>query len=230
MPSILLWLALFTLTASAIQVSLLRHWWEKTIPLILIGIALWLAWPWAITIGAVEVLAWLTDPRAMLDVSVVLILEAFTMVLLAALMVRDIYQPLTGAIRYVLWLQFLPAATCLGVLVYYLVHVYQMALPYEFETIALGYAGSIILALALAGFGVHWLIPSRVLRMELKLAMHAAQIALGVATSVLTSRYPYRSSEIEPNLLEFVVVLMIIFVGALAGLWRYRRQMSKLHS
>lgn len=230
MGNILLFLALFTLTSTAIQLSLFRRWWQQLVPLGLIALILMAFWPRAIQLGAGDIQAWLTDPGAMLDLSVILVLEAFLMALIAIAMVRDIYQPLRPVMRAVLMLQYLPALTCAGILAYYLVHVYQQALPYEFRTIAMGYTTGAIAALALAGYLIRFLIPARVLRLELKLAMHAAQIALAVATSVLTARYPYRSSEIEPNLVEFGAVLVIVFVGAAAGLWWYRRSVLRMQT
>ena len=58
--------------------------------------------------------------------------------------------------------------------------------------------------------------------------MHAAQILLAIAISVLTATYPYRGSEIEANLLQFAVVAALFFGGALFGYRRYRIQTDKL--
>jgi len=228
MENILLFLALFTLTASAVQLSLLRHWWQQIIVTVLIAAPVVVFYPTAIQLGSDDIQRWLTDPGAMLDLAVVLVLEAFIMTLLAAAMVQDMYQPLKRIVRVFIYLRFLPAVTCIGVLCFYLIDVYQLALPYEFRSIAYAYAFSAAIALAIAGWGIRFLIPARVLRLELKLAMHAAQIALAVAIAVLTARYPYRSSEIEPNLVEFAAVILILISGASLGLWWHRRQMKKL--
>ncbi|MCB1702575.1 MAG: hypothetical protein KDI14_17275, partial [Halioglobus sp.] len=75
---------------------------------------------------------------------------------------------------------------------------------------------------------IRWLVPMRVLRLELKLAMHAAQIVLAVAVSVLTASYPYRSADIQPNVTEFLAVLVLVLLGAAVGYFRYKRAMKKL--
>ena len=58
--------------------------------------------------------------------------------------------------------------------------------------------------------------------------MHAAQIVIAVAVSVLTATYPYRSADIEPNLVEFAAVTALILVGVLVGYLRYQKKMQKL--
>lgn len=228
MDNIILFLALFSLTATAAQVSLFRHWWQK------LGLALVIAaitygfYPTAITFSSVDLEALLADPEAMLDMSVVLVLEAVVMLVLALFMVREMYTVLSYPWKLVLLVQYLPMVSAVGVLCFYQVHVYQQGLAFAFETTALGYGAAVACAVTALAWLIKLLVPMRVLRLELKLAMHSAQIVLAVAVSVLTATYPYRPADIQPNLLEFIAVVLLAVVGCVIGYLRYQRRVQKL--
>jgi hypothetical protein len=160
----------------------------------------------------------------MLDLSVVLVLEAVVMLVLALFMLRDMYLRLAMPWKLVPLLQYLPMVSSVGVLCFYQVFLYQQGLEWEFETTAHAYGGGVALGVLMFAWLIRFLIPMRLLRLELKLAMHGAQIALAIAISVLTAAYPYRGSEIEPNALQFGAVLVLFTIGALAGFWRYQKQ------
>ena len=98
----------------------------------------------------------------------------------------------------------------------------------DFDRTALLYGGAVALTVVVLAWFIKFLVPMRVLRLELKLAMHAAQIVIAVAVSVLTATYPYRSADIEPNLVEFAAVSALIVVGVIVGYLRYQRNMQKL--
>jgi hypothetical protein len=83
------------------------------------------------------------------------------------------------------------------------------------------YGGGVAASVLLFAWLIRFLVPLRLLRLELKLAMHAAQIILAIAISILTATYPYRGSEIEPNLAQFGVVLLLFAGGAVLGYRRY---------
>jgi hypothetical protein len=226
--NIILFLALFSLTATAAQVSLFRRWWQQ------LGLALVIAaitygfYPTAITLSSTDLAALLADPAAMLDMSVVLVLEAVVMLILALFMLREMYTVLAYPWKLVLLLQYLPMVSAVGVLCFYQVHLYQQGLEFEFENTALGYGATVAFAVAVLAWLIKLLVPMRVLRLELKLAMHSAQIVLAVAVSVLTATYPYRSADIQPNLVEFMAVLVLVIIGFVIGYLRYQRRMQKL--
>jgi hypothetical protein len=228
MDNIILFLALFSLTATAAQVSLFRHWWQR------LGLALVIAaftygfYPTAITFSSNDLTALLSDPEAMLDMSVVLVLEAVVMLILALFMLREMYTVLVFPWKLVLLLQYLPMVSAVGVLCFYQVHLYQQGLEFEFENTALGYGGVVASTVLALAWLIKLLVPMRVLRLELKLAMHSAQIVLAVAVSVLVATYPYRSADIQPNLTEFMAVLVLVLVGFMVGYLRYQRKAQKL--
>lgn len=228
MDNIILFLALFSLTATAAQVSLFRHWWQQ------LGLALVIAaitygfYPTAITFSSNDLTALLADPTAMLDMSVVLVLEAVVMLILALFMLREMYTVLVFPWKLILLLQYLPMVSAVGVLCYYQVHLYQQGLEFEFENTALGYGGVVACTVVALAWLIKLLVPMRVLRLELKLAMHSAQIVLAVAVSVLMATYPYRSADVKPNLTEFMAVLVLVLVGFVVGYLRYQRKTQKL--
>ena len=160
--------------------------------------------------------------------SVVLVLEAVLMLVLALFMLREMYAVLLLPWKLVLWLQYLPMVSAVGVLCFYQVHVYQQGIELPFEQTALAYGGAVACIAVAMAWIIRWLVPMRVLRLELKLAMHAAQIVLAVAVSVLTASYPYRSADIQPNVTEFLAVLVLVLLGAAVGYFRYKRAMKKL--
>jgi hypothetical protein len=228
MDNIILFLALFSLTATAAQVSLFRHWWQQLALAVVIATITYAFYPKAITLSNTDVDALLADGGAMLDMSVVLVVEAVLMLILALFMLREMYSTIHYPWKVVLFLQYLPMASAVGVLCFYQVHVYQQGLEMEFAETALAYGGAVAVAVLLLAWSIKFLIPMRVLRLELKLATHAAQIAIAVAVSVLTATYPYRSADINPNLVEFAVVTAVIFVGAFVGYLRYQKATRKL--
>ncbi len=228
METIILFLGLFSLTATAAQVSLFRQWWQKlALALVIAGIT-YAFYPYAIQFSSTDVERLLADSGAMLDMSVVLVLEAVLMLVLALFMLREIYTDLHLPWKLILLIQYLPMVSAAGVLCFYQVHVYQQGLELPFEQTALAYGGAVAAAVLLFAWLIRFLVPHRVLRLELKLAMHAAQILLAVATSVLTATYPYRPAAIQPHLPEFAAVTVMIVLGALVGYWRYRRTVNKL--
>ena len=223
MDNIILFLALFSLTATAAQVSLFRHWWQQlALALVIAGIT-YAFYPRAIQFSNTDIEALLANGDAMLDMSVVLVIEAVLMLILALFMLREIYTVIPFPWKMVLWLQYLPMASAVGVLCFYQVLLYQQGLTWPFQTTALVYGGGVALGVLLFAAVIRLLMPLRLLRLELKLAMHGAQIVLAIAVSVLTATYPYRGSEIEPNTLQFGVVAILFAIGALAGYWRYQR-------
>lgn len=228
MDNIILFLALFSLTATAAQLSLFRHWWQQLALALLIAAVTYAFYPTAIAYSSTDIEALLADSGAMLDMSVVLVLEAALMLVLALFMLREMYTELLLPWRLVLLLQYLPMASAVGVLCFYQVRVYQQGIALAFEQTALAYGGAVACAVVLMARIIRWLVPMRVLRLELKLAMHAAQIVLAVAVSVLTATYPYRSADIQPNLREFLAVLALVAIGAGVGYLRYNRAMRKL--
>jgi hypothetical protein len=228
MENIILFLALFTGTATAVQVSLFRQWWLRLLVAVAIAGGTYLFYPTAIQFSSTDIEQLLANEAAMLNLSVVLVLEAVVMLILALFMLRDMYTRLTLPWRLIPLLQYLPTVTSVGVLCFYQVHIYQQGLQWEFEKTALVYGGGVALAVVAGGWFIGLLIPMRLLRLELKLAMHAAQILLAIAISVLTASYPYRGSEIEPNLLQFGGVIALFIVGGLIGYQRYRTQTHKL--
>jgi hypothetical protein len=225
--NIILFLALFTGTATAVQVSLFRKLWQQLLLAGAIAVGTYLFYPTAIGFSSTDIETLLANESTMLDLSVVLVLEAVAMLILALFMLRDMYLKLAMPLQLVLWLQYLPAVTSVGVLCFYQVHLYQQGLTWEFETTAHAYGGGVALGVLLFAWLIKFLIPLRLLRLELKLAMHAAQIALAIAISVLTATYPYRGSEIEPNTLQFAAVAVLFLAGALLGYRRYQTK-SKL--
>lgn len=228
MDNIILFLALFSLTATAAQLSLFRHWWQQlALALVIAGIT-YVFYPTAIAYSSTDIEALLADPEAMLDMSVVLVLEAVLMLVLALFMLREMYAVLLLPWKLVLWLQYLPMVSAVGVLCFYQVHVYQQGIELPFEQTALAYGGAVACIAVAMAWIIRWLVPMRVLRLELKLAMHAAQIVLAVAVSVLTASYPYRSADIQPNVTEFLAVLVLVLLGAAVGYFRYKRAMKKL--
>jgi hypothetical protein len=226
--NIILFLALFSLTATAAQVSLFRHWWQQLALALVIAAITYAFYPNAIENSNTYIEALLADAGAMLDMSVVLVLEAVLMLTLALFMLREMYGELKLPWKLILLIQYLPMASATVVLCFYQVHVYQQGLELEFEQTALVYGGAVAAAVVVFAWLIKFLVPLRILRLELKLAMHAAQIVLAVATSVLTATYPYRSADIEPNLMEFGAISVLIVLGACIGYWRYQRTMNKL--
>ena len=67
----------------------------------------------------------------------------------------------------------------------------------------------------------------RVLRLELKLAMHGAQLVLAIATSVLVSRYGYRGADIQADWMALVVFIIIVAVFSALGIIWQKRQFEK---
>lgn len=228
MDNIILFLALFSLTATAAQVSLFRHWWQQLALALAIAAITYAFYPRAIEFSSTDIDALLANGDAMLDMSVVLVLEAMLMLILALFMLREMYTVIAFPWSAVLWLQYLPMASAVEVLCFYQVHVYQQGLQMDFDKIALAYGGAVAVAVVVLAWLIKFLVPMRVLRLELKLAMHAAQIVIAVAVSVLTATYPYRSADIEPNLVEFAAVTALILVGVLVGYLRYQKKMQKL--
>ena len=230
MDNIILFLALFSLTATAAQVSLFRAWWQQLGLALAIALITYGFYPTAITLGSNDLAALLADPAAMLDMSVVLVLEAAVMLVLALFMLREMYTVLVLPWKLVLLLQYLPLASAVGVLCFYQVQLYQQGLQLPFDQTALVYGAAVAAVVILLAWLIKWLVPMRVLRLELKLAMHSAQIVLAVAVSVLTATYPYRPADIRPNLVEFMAVVVLMAVGAFLGYLLYQRKILKLMS
>ena len=230
MDNIILFLALFSLTATAAQVSLFRAWWQQLGLALAIALITYGFYPTAITLGSNDLAALLADPVAMLDMSVVLVLEAAVMLVLALFMLREMYTVLVLPWKLVLLLQYLPLASAVGVLCFYQVQLYQQGLQLPFDQTALAYGAAVAAVVILLAWLIKWLVPMRVLRLELKLAMHSAQIVLAVAVSVLTATYPYRPADIRPNLVEFMAVVVLMAVGAFLGYLLYQRKILKLMS
>lgn len=230
MDNIILFLALFSLTATAAQVSLFRAWWQQLGLAVAIALITYGFYPTAITLGSNDLAALLADPVAMLDMSVVLVLEAAVMLVLALFMLREMYTVLVLPWKLVLLLQYLPLASAVGVLCFYQVQLYQQGLQLPFDQTALAYGAAVAAVVILMARLIKWLVPMRVLRLELKLAMHSAQIVLAVAVSVLTATYPYRPADIRPNLVEFMAVVVLMAVGAFLGYLLYQRKILKLMS
>jgi hypothetical protein len=230
MENIILFLALFSLTATAAQVSLFRHWWQQLALALAIATITYTFYPRAIQFSNTDILALLANGDVMLDMSVVLVLEAVLMLILALFMLREMYTNIAFPWNLVLLLQYLPMASAVGVLCFYQVHLYQQGLELEFAQTALAYGGGVAVAVVVLAWLIKLLVPMRVLRLELKLAMHAAQIVIAVAVSVLTATYPYRSADINPNLIEFGAVSALILVGVLVGYVRYQKNLQKLLS
>lgn len=230
MDNIILFLALFSLTATAAQVSLFRAWWQQLGLAVAIALITYGFYPTAITLGSNDLAALLADPVAMLDMSVVLVLEAAVMLVLALFMLREMYTVLVLPWKLVLLLQYLPLASAVGVLCFYQVQLYQQGLQLPFDQTALVYGAAVAAVVILLAWLIKWLVPMRVLRLELKLAMHSAQIVLAVAVSVLTATYPYRPADIRPKLVEFMAVVVLMAVGAFLGYLLYQRKILKLMS
>ncbi|WNC72148.1 hypothetical protein RGQ13_18810 [Thalassotalea psychrophila] len=228
MDNIILFLALFSLTATAVQVSLFRHWWQQLALALVIAAITYCFYPTAIAYSTTDIEQLLANTNSMLDMSVVLVLEAVVMLILALFMLRDMYTRLVMPYKLIPHMQFIPMVSAVGVLCFYQVHLYQQALEWEFATTAFIYGGSVALTVVLFAWVIKFLVPARVLRLELKLAMHAAQIVLAVAVSILTARHPYLQSDINPNINEFIVVTIIISLGAVVGYVRYQYQSKKL--
>jgi hypothetical protein len=228
MENIILFLALFSLTATAAQVSLFRHWWQQLLLALFIAAITYSFYPYAIEYSSTDIEALLANGASMLDLSVVLVLEAVLMLVLALFMLREMYSDIAFPWRLILLLQYLPMVSAVGVLCFYQVHLYQQGLELEFDRTALYYGAAVALTVIALAMGIKFLVPMRVLRLELKLAMHAAQIVIAVAVSVLTATYPYRSADIHPNWLEFGAVAVLLFVGTAVGYLRYQRRMNKL--
>ena len=228
MDNIILFLALFSLTATSAQVSLFRQWWQKLVLALLIAAITYAFYPTAIQYSSTDIEQLLANAAAMLDMSVVLVVEAVIMLVLALFMLREMYADIRFPWRLVLWLQYLPMASAVGVLCFYQVHVYQQGLELEFEHTAIAYGGGVAVSVLVLAWLIKFLVPMRILRLELKLAMHAAQIVIAVAVSVLTATYPYRSADIQPNVAEFGVVTLLVVAGAVIGYLRYQKSMQKL--
>lgn len=230
MGNIILFLALFSLTATAVQFSLFRHGWQQLALAIFIAAITYGFYPTAIEYSSKDIETLLANSTAMMDMSVILVFEAVVMLILALFMLRDMYSRLRLPWKLIPYLQFLPAVSAVGVLCFYQIHLYQQAIELAFDTTALVYGGGVALTAIALAWVIKFLVPLRVLRLELKLAMHAAQIVLAVVTSILMTHQPYQGSDIKPNLIEFFAITVIIIIGALAGYIRHRYQTNKLNT
>ena len=76
MDNIILFLALFSLTATAAQVSLFRRWWQQLLLAAAIAGITYSFYPTAIEFSSSDIETLLADSMAMLDLSVVLVIEA----------------------------------------------------------------------------------------------------------------------------------------------------------
>ena len=83
MDNIILFLGLFSLTATATQLSLFRHWWQQLALALVFAAITYAFYPTAIAYSSTDIEALLADSGAMLDMSVVLVLEAVLMLVLA---------------------------------------------------------------------------------------------------------------------------------------------------
>ena len=169
MDNIILFLALFSLTATAAQVSLFRHWWQQLALALAIAAITYAFYPTAIEYSSTDIEALLADAGAMLDMSVVLVLEAVLMVILALFMLREMYSVIAMPWKLVLLLQYVPMVSAVGVLCFYQVHVYQQGLELDFDQTALAYGGAVALSVVALAWFIKVLVPMRVLRLELKL-------------------------------------------------------------
>jgi len=227
MDNIILFLGIFTMTATAAQVSLLNTWWQRVGAMLALAVAVYWFYPFAIRQSTADLDLLINNPIAMQDLAVIIVLEAVVMVILSLFMLRDYYEPLKGAWSWILKLQYLPALTAIIMLGYWEIHLFYMGIDLPFEQTAMLYGGGTALGLLIAAYILRALMPIRVLRLELKLAMHGAQFVIAVATSVLMSRYPYRGTETETNALAFGVFVLIVIIMFALGVVLQKRHFSK---
>ncbi len=227
MENIILFLGIFTMTATMAQVSLFKHWWQRLGAMVALAVAVYWFYPFAIRQSTTDLEMLLNNPFAMQDLAVIIVLEATVMVVISLFMLRDYYTPLKGPWAMILKLQYLPALTAIIMLGYWEIHLFHMGVSLPFEQTAMLYGGGTALGLLIGAYILRALMKVRVLRLELKIAMHGAQFVLAVATSVLMSLTPNRGTEMESNAAAFGIFCVIVAVMFVLGVWQQKRKFKK---
>ena len=204
-----------------------KVWW---IAIITLAAALFvgLIWPYAIEQSRTQIDNWLSNPQLMLDTSVVLTIEvviqmSFCM-MAAHIMSAGKLRPRTVWLYRIL--RWFPGVLIFPVLFSMLVWLIFTFPGVSFSLIAWSFAGALVVFIPLGIIFLLWLLPEKDLRLEILFLTNALTAILGIIATVNGRTAVAGISEIDWTALVGVIVL--VAVGALAGLIVYRYKKIKI--
>lgn len=201
--------------------------WQTVIIALVLATATGLSWPYAIEQSRTQIQDWLANPTLMLDTSVILTMEVIWQMCFCLLAAHLLYA---GAVRpRTVWLyrllRWMPGVLVFPVLFCGLVALI-FALPGTgFATVAWGLAGSILVLMPVAAWGLRRLLPEKELRLELLFLCNALVAIIGVIATV-NGRTAVAGTD-ATEWTAFGGCLALVMAGSLIGMVIRRRHMSK---
>lgn len=191
-----------------------------------------LVWPLAIEQSKTQIADWLSNPRLMLDTSVILSIEvliqmAYCMVAAHLMHTGTVSRRMVWSYRLLRWF---PGILIFPVLFCGLVALI-FALPgYSFEHIAWCMAIGVLAVIPAGSWFLRWLMPEKELRLELLFLTNALIAILGVVATVNGRTAVKGVAEVNWSALGGLALLILLFglAGGVIRKYRMKKKVSTL--
>lgn len=215
-----------SLLSFSLQLTFFSHKWVEWAYAGLIATGIYIAYPQAIEQSYSTIQQTMNDAQIIGDFSALVIAEALLGCLLSIWQTRILYGENRKKIgQYAHY--FVGVAFFISIF-YVESFLFINILGIDFQLLAI--ALSIGIPLFLLGIKqfLQWLVPEKEVRIELKFFLHITQITLAIVLSILILRLPIANNAQQTNIIEFLILLALTLIVAIAGYITYHLKLKKI--
>ena len=227
MESLIILILALSFLQLVVQISLTEKSWQKWLLISIMGIFSIATYPLAIEQSYTSIVELISNPKVLIDFSVIQISEAILGILLSVILLKKAIGEKTNL--WLVQLRFIPGIICFPAIFYGQSFLFMHIPNQNFMRLAILIAIGLAALLALLTWGLKWLINELELRCEVKIFLHAAQVVLASVLYLLTAGIPVSTLPDNSSLQQFLVLFAGVFVFSVAGYLLYHIKMKRLN-
>lgn len=202
-------LAFFILLNCLLKLSFLRLW-KRVLLSLIAGIFVLIISPYASDQSKTEIASWLSDPKILQNVAVLISLDALIIFAFSIMMLREVFDGRVSK-PYLLTLKYYPSLLLFPLLFYLLTYLYFNLPGIDFKTTAYTLALCTAIGLPLLSIGMGKLINELDFRLEVQFIVNLFVCCIGLISTV-NGNTNYAAVKQEFNFRAMIIALSIFAI------------------
>ncbi len=210
----------FSLQLSVFQLNKIEWLW-----LALVGVGIYLAYPYAIEQSYLLFQQTLNNATIVNNFIVIMIVETLGGLLMSIFMIRYMYNEPVKKIFNTL--NYIPGIIAFPALFYIESYGFLSISDFDFQYLALILCVVMPLALWLLKTFLVFFIPEIDVRYELKFFLHTIQLILGIILSIMVYKIPVLPSNVTYDFVQLGVIALTFLIFGILGIFKYHIDIKK---
>ncbi len=211
-------IALVVLVLVALNSMFQLSQWNKNIGWVLavvLAVIAYSTYPWIIEQNKSQLTLWFDDPEKMQHAAVLLLIETFVFVLAdLSLLKKFLGQPINKAMAYV---RYFPGVAIIVAVLYAQMQCFYTFSTVDFDALGRYFAIGVACTFVVCPMVIRWLIPERILRLEMRYLLNFGLLLGSIIISVLCKglTYPKMTTSFEwfPFFIATAIILGTVLLG-----------------